>query len=143
MLTVILIFVLSLEFLGNFVNNLKEIIFTTIIIAIIFIDIISLLASGILLLILSRKLSSQEVKKFNEEKQRFWKVLFLLLIMTITWTSEFIIWKSRFYFLFKVSILIDFLKVFGAINIFVVFINKNFFVFKRKRLSLFIRETNS
>lgn len=127
MLTVILIFVLSLEFLGNFVNNLKEIIFTTIIIAIIFIDIISLLASGILLLILSRKLSSQEVKKFNEEKQRFWKVLFLLLIMTITWTSEFIIWKSRFYFLFKVSILIDFLKVFGAINIFVVFINKNFF----------------
>lgn len=127
MLTVILIFVLSLEFLGNFVNNLKEIIFTTIIIAIIFIDIISLLASGILLLILSRKLSSQEVKKFNEEKQRFWKVLFLLLIMTITWTSEFIIWKSRFYFLFKVSILIDFLKVFGAINIFVIFINKIFF----------------
>lgn len=121
MLTVILIFVLSFDFLGNFVNNLKEIIFTTIIIAIIFIDIISLLASGILLLILSRKLSSQEVKKFNEEKQRFWKVLFLLIIMTITWTSEFIIWKSRFYFLFKVSILIDFLKVFGAINIFVIF----------------------
>lgn len=88
------------------------------------IDVICLVVSGILMLILSRKLTSREKNKFIEEKTWFWRILILLVVMTISWTTELLIWKSKHYFLFNVSVLIDFIKVFGAINIFVLFIKK-------------------
>lgn len=93
-------------------------------------DAICILISAFLLLSLSKNLESSEKNKFKQEKDWFWSIIALSVILLFNWTMETIYSPS------ENSILFNFANVFTAFNFFVVFIlkdNVQTLIFKKYR----------
>lgn len=85
-------------------------------------DALCLLISGIMLIIISRKLARLERNKFVEEKRWFWSLLSLFGIFIMQWVTELLYLSPFSFSSFSSSVILETIKLFGVINIFVMFI---------------------
>lgn len=102
----------------------KELQFYSLIVAgvILLSDIICLLISAFLLIKNSRKLEDSNQKKFFYELIWFLSILIAFAVTSITWFGEYLVWLKTTYYIFRISLSCDLIKLFGAINIFTIFI---------------------
>lgn len=83
---------------------------------------ICLMISGIMIIIKSRNLARSEQNKFNEEKRWFWSILSLFGILITTMIAEQFHGSPEMLKSLTLSIVLDLIKLFGAVNIFLIFI---------------------
>lgn len=72
----------------------------------------------------SKTLQSSDKRRFKNEKYWFWSFLALFPIMAFAWWSEFLVVVNFSGDPNSPTILVDFIKTYTAINIFVIFLNR-------------------
>lgn len=115
----------------------------------IFIDFLMIISACFLLLKRSRSLASEEEEeKFRTEKKWFWMHAANLALMIITIPFEVISWQEKIYLSKNISIVVDLIKMFTAINLSIIFVlrasvrSKIFNDYKELKQNLTVSITN-
>lgn len=87
------------------------------------VDIILLITSGIKLLKISKTMARSAQNKLDNEKRWFLTNLMMFLIFIMTWVAELFYWSSHDVSKTLISsLMLDLVKLFGAINIFIIIV---------------------